>query len=145
MEEIIKILRERHWYVGVMESCTGGAMSNLITNIPGVSDVFKQGLVTYSDEAKIRAGVNKKIIEKYGVYSKETAKDMARRADGEVGVGITGNLPGEVFVAVRVENKIISEKMKLKNEFEDKVRSRIKMKEEIGKRVVEMLISNLVG
>lgn len=40
MEEVIKILRERHWTIGVMESCTGGATANCITNIPGASDVF---------------------------------------------------------------------------------------------------------
>ena len=81
MEEVIKILRERHWTIGVMESCTGGAIANYITNIPGASDVFECGLVTYCNKAKIKAGVDKKNIEKFGVYSIEIAEEMARKVD----------------------------------------------------------------
>jgi len=66
MEEVIKILRERGWTIGVMESCTGGAITNCITNIPGASDVFKCGWVAYSDEAKIKAGVDEEIIKRWG-------------------------------------------------------------------------------
>lgn len=66
MEEVIKILRERHWTIGVMESCTGGAIANCITNIPGASDVFECGLVTYCNKAKIKAGVDKKILKNLG-------------------------------------------------------------------------------
>ena len=124
MEKIIKILRKRGWTIGVMESCTGGAVANCITNIPGASDVFGEGKVTYCDEAKIKAGVDKKIIKKWGVYSKETAEEMARKVNpptasspdssanqedkqigwAGTGIGVTGNLsyPREVFVALRV-------------------------------------------
>jgi len=141
MEEIIEILKKRKWTIGVMESCTGGAVANCITNIPGASDVFKEGKVTYSDEAKIKAGVDEKIIKKFGVYSMETAEEMARKIEGEVGVGVTGNFnfPGEVFVAVRIQDKIGSEKIKVKNFLKDKIKAREEMKREVVERVVEMI------
>jgi len=139
MEKILEILRGRCWYIGVMESCTGGAIANAITNIPGASDVFKEGKVTYCDEAKIKAGVDGKIIKKYGVYSVETAEEMARKIDGEVGVGVTGNLPGEVWVAVRIEKKILSEKILVKSDLLDGVKARKEMKNQVVGKVVEMI------
>jgi len=143
IEEIIEVLRKRGWYIGVMESCTGGAINNAVTNIPGASDVFKSGLVTYSDEAKIKAGVTKKIIKKFGVYSVEVAKEMARKIEGEVGVGVTGNLPGEIFVAVRIENKIESIKLKIENKNKNKTEARKEMKRTVMEKVIEMIIDNL--
>jgi len=145
MEEIIKILKKRKWTIGVMESCTGGAVTNWITNIPGASDVFKCGLVTYSDEAKIKAGVDEKIIKKFGVYSMETAEEMAKKIEGEVGVGVTGNLnfPGEVFVAVRINKKVESIKLKVESKNEDKIEARKEMKREVVERVVLILSNSL--
>jgi len=150
--------------MGIMESCTGGAMANCITNIPGASDVFEIGKVTYSIKAKIEAGVDEEIIRKYGVYSKETAEEMAKKIDGNIGVGITGNMndPAEVFVAVRIEEKIWSEKILVEskptssrlrrveeNEIEDRLRelrqieTRKEKKMKVVERVVEMIIDNV--
>ena len=145
IKKILEILKGRHWYIGVMESCTGGAIANCITNIPGASDVFRCGLVTYCNEAKIKAGVDEKIIKKYGVYSIETAEEMARKIDGEVGIGVTGNfnLPREVFVAVRVKEKIVSEKILVESDLKDEVEARKEMKNQIVERVVEMISDNL--
>ncbi|MDD4106830.1 MAG: CinA family protein [Candidatus Shapirobacteria bacterium] len=67
--------------MATMELCTGGAVANCITNIPGASDVFECGLVTYCNKAKIKAGVDEEIIKKFGVYSIETAEEMARKVD----------------------------------------------------------------
>ena len=145
MKVIIKILKERHWTIGVMESCTGGAMANCITNIPGSSDVFREGKVTYCDESKIKSGVNKGIIEKYGVASKEVAENMAKIIEGEIGVGITGNLPGKVFVTVRVKNKICSLMVETKSillKF-SQVKSRILMKKQVIKLVVKTIIDSV--
>jgi PncC family amidohydrolase len=145
IEEILKNLKKRHWYIGIMESCTGGAIANLVTNIPGASDVFKEGKVTYSDEAKIKAGVDEKIIEKYGVYSIETAEEMARKIEGEVGVGVTGNLPGMVYIAIKIENKIKSEKLELKSDLKDEIEARKEMKKEVVERVLlklDFLLNN---
>ena len=152
IEMILEILRKRGWYIGVMESCTGGAIANCITNIPGASDVFKEGKVTYSNEAKINAGVDEKIIKNFGVYSKETATEMARKIEGDIGVGVTGNLPGEVFVAVRIGKKIVSEKIKVKSKLKNKIEGRLRelrqaetrkeMKEQVVEKVVGMINSN---
>jgi len=145
MEEVIKILKKRNWTIGVMESCTGGAVVNCITNIPGASDVFDEGRVTYSSEAKIRAGVDEKIIQKYGVYSIETAEEMARKATGDLGVGVTGNLnfPEEVFVGLRVKDQVKSIKFKVQSKNKNETEARKEKKEQVVERVVEMITDNL--
>lgn len=143
IKQIIEKLKKRHWCIGVMESCTGGALANLITNIPSVSDVFKEGLVTYSDEAKIRAGVDKKIIKKFGVYSIEVAEEMARKIEGNVGIGVTGNLPGKVYVAVRVLNKIKSNCLEINSLLKDEIEARKEMKGKVLERVLTDIIKVL--
>ena len=144
IKRILEILRKRHWTMGVMESCTGGAMADAVTNIPGASDVFDEGKVTYSVESKIRVGVRKEIIEEFGVYSAETAGEMACVSRGEVGVGITGNLPGEVFVAVRIKDQVKSIKFKVESEKSNKIEARKEMKREVLERVVELIYDGLV-
>lgn len=144
IEEIIEKLRERNWQIGVMESCTGGAVANSITNVPGVSDVFKSGLVTYSDEAKIRAGVDQKIIQNFSVYSIEVAQEMARKIEGNVGIGVTGNLPGKVYVAVRVEDRIKSSFLSVNSLLKDEVEARKEMKGMVVDRVLEMISQELM-
>jgi len=145
IERVLKNLKKRKWCIGVMESCTGGAIIDSITNIPGSSDVFREGKVTYSDEAKIRAGVDEKIIKKYGVYSIEVAEEMARKIGGEIGVGVTGNLnfPGIVYVAIRIGEKMESIKLKVENKNKDKIEARKEMKEEVVGRVWGMIEEEL--
>lgn len=79
-----------------MESCTGGGLVNAITNIEGASNVLKFSAVTYSNEYKIKMNVPKEIIDKYSVYSMETAKEMSKNisnyANANYGIGITGKL-----------------------------------------------------
>ena len=81
--------------IAVAESCTGGTLAKLITDIPGASRYFMHGWVTYSDRAKnSELGVSANLIEKYGAVSDEVAEAMARGARRRVGtdfaVGITG-------------------------------------------------------
>ena len=96
LEEIIKILTKKGKTVSTMESCTGGGLVNEITNVPGASEVLKFSAVTYSNEYKIKMGVSKEIIDKYSVYSIETAIEMARKisefTNSNYGIGITGKL-----------------------------------------------------
>ena len=79
-----------------MESCTGGGVANAITNVEGASEILKFSAVTYSNEFKIKMGVNKEIIDKYSVYSMETAIEMSKNislyTSSDYGVGITGKL-----------------------------------------------------
>ena len=96
MKEIVKRLIKLNKTISTMESCTGGFLANEITNIEGSSDVFKYSAVTYSNEYKIKMGVNKKVIDKYTVYSKETANEMSKNisdfTSSNYGVGITGQI-----------------------------------------------------
>lgn len=96
MKEVVELLREKNLTISTMESCTGGGLVNSITNIEGASDILKFSAVTYSNEFKIKMGVNKSIIDKYSVYSMETANEMSKNISlftgSDIGVGITGKL-----------------------------------------------------
>lgn len=96
IEKTIKKLIELKKTISTMESCSGGALANAITNIPDASKIFSFGAVTYSNEYKIKMGVDKNVIEKYSVYSIETAKEMskaiAKYSSSSYGIGITGKL-----------------------------------------------------
>jgi len=93
---IVEILTLKNKTISTMESCTGGGLANYITNIEGASEVLKFSAVTYSNEYKIKMGVNEDTINKYSVYSIETAHDMSEAickfANSDMGVGITGKL-----------------------------------------------------
>lgn len=96
MQEVIRLLKEKNLYISTMESCTGGGVVNALTNVEGASEVLKYSAVTYSNEFKIKMGVSEDIINKYSVYSIETAKEMAKSivnfTNSDLGVGITGKL-----------------------------------------------------
>lgn len=96
MQEVINKLLNNHLTISTMESCTGGAISNAITNIPRSSEVFMYSAITYSNEFKIKMGVSKEIIDKYTVYSKEVANEMSlnisKFTNSDYGIGITGKL-----------------------------------------------------
>ena len=96
MKQIIDLLKEKNKTISTMESCTGGGVANAITNIEGASEVLRYSAVTYSNEYKIKMGVDEKVIDKYSVYSMETAIEMAKYisnfANSNIGVGITGKL-----------------------------------------------------
>ncbi|MEN6371248.1 MAG: competence/damage-inducible protein A [Armatimonadota bacterium] len=91
----VERLIEKKLTLALAESCTGGLLSNRITNIPGSSAALLAGIVAYSNESKVKfLGVPRDIIEKHGAVSHETAKAMAsgvRIATGaNIGMGITG-------------------------------------------------------
>jgi len=95
------LLRTRGLTLATMESCTGGLLASIITDVPGSSDYFKGGLVTYSTEMKIGFGVDGSLIKEFGVISAEVAEAMATAArdqmKADIGIGITGVAgPGEV-------------------------------------------------
>ena len=96
MKDLVEALKNKNKTISSMESCTGGALANEITNIEGCSDVIKYSAVTYSNEFKIKMGVSKEVIDKYTVYSVEVAKEMSRAicdfSKASYGIGITGKL-----------------------------------------------------
>ena len=82
-------------YLSVAESCTGGLISKLITDIPGSSNCFSQGLVTYSDDAKTKLlGINTEDLLRFGAVSEFTAKKMAERVakinNSDFSLAVTG-------------------------------------------------------
>lgn len=95
-KNIVAKLKDKGLTISTMESCTGGGVSNMITNIEGASEVLKFSVVTYSNEYKMKIGVSKEVIEKYSVYSMECADEMSlnicKFADSDIGVGVTGKL-----------------------------------------------------
>lgn len=94
-EVLGQILLQKNLTVAIAESCTGGLISKLITDVPNSSKYFHTGIVTYSNESKILfLGVDKLIIEKYGAVSSECAEAMIRGVKGftkcDVCVSTTG-------------------------------------------------------
>lgn len=93
--ELLKNFKKRGLKIAVAESCTGGLLAAAITEIPGSSEVFERGFVTYSNEAKIELlTVPTFYIEDFGAVSRETAAAMAEGAlllsKADVSVSITG-------------------------------------------------------
>ena len=96
VESVVKNLNVRKKTIAFMESCTGGFLCSSITNVEGASNVFRYGAVTYSNDFKIKMGVDPRVIEKFSVYSPETSREMSKNisdfADSDYGVGVTGKL-----------------------------------------------------
>ena len=136
-EIIVKKLKEQNRTIAFMESCTGGYLANSITNISGASDVLKVSLVTYSNEYKIKFGVDKNTIEKYTVYSTETSAKMAKKvsefANSNIGVGITGELGNTMNKEPKCINKVVTPTSK----------DRKSMKKEVATSVLEDIRRNL--
>lgn len=95
-ENLVKKLSENNKTISTMESCTGGGIVNEFTNVEGASKVIKFSCVTYSNFFKIKMGVDADIIDKYSVYSMETANEMSKNisrfANSNYGIGVTGKL-----------------------------------------------------
>ena len=92
---VASLLIEQNLSISVAESCSGGLLAGRLINYPGISKVFKEGFITYSNESKINTlGVDYKILSKYGAVSEEVAKQMAKgaadRAKSDVALSITG-------------------------------------------------------
>lgn len=89
------LLLEKDITIAVAESLTGGMVASRLIGYPGISNVFKEGFVTYSNEAKMNTlNVKRETLEKYGAVSEETAKEMAygaaQVAGTDIGVSTTG-------------------------------------------------------
>lgn len=94
-DKLVKLLIDKKLTVSTAESCTGGLVSATLVNVSGVSEVFKQGFVTYSNKAKRKAlGVKKSTLEEVGAVSKKVAKQMAIgaaiNANADVAISTTG-------------------------------------------------------
>ena len=93
--KIGELLTKKGLKLSIAESCTGGLISNMITNVSGSSNYFERGIISYSNRSKIEIlGVKEELIEKYGAVSKECAVKMAegvRQISGsDIGLAVTG-------------------------------------------------------
>lgn len=86
---IIELLIDKKLTITTAESCTGGLLASAIIDFPGVSEIYQEGYVTYSNEAKEKLlGVSHETIFNYGVVSEQTAREMAQGAAREAGTDI---------------------------------------------------------
>jgi PncC family amidohydrolase len=115
---LTRLLIEKNLTITTMESATSGQIASLITDTEGSSAVLKGAFITYCNEAKTLQGVPSEILERYTVYSRETAEAMAaacmRAYKADIGIGVTGTMgnvdpanpeaskPGQVFFAIGV-------------------------------------------
>jgi nicotinate (nicotinamide) nucleotide adenylyltransferase len=151
-EEIIgDFLRNHGMTLSVAESCTGGLISDRVTNVAGSSDYFEGGVVSYSIKAKAQhLGIPLKYMERYGAVSRQVAKRMAegvrkvfRTTYGLSTTGVAGPTGGTkrapvgtVFIAVADERKTSVKKLALKD-------TRRKIKEEAAERGLQLLSDQL--
>ncbi len=92
---VLSLLREKGYTLSLAESCTGGHISDLLTNVPGASEVFLESCITYSNQAKIeRLGVQSETLSRYGAVSSQTAIEMAEGVRkvlcSDIGMAVTG-------------------------------------------------------
>tara|TARA_Y100001970_G_C13727678_1_gene599875 strand:- start:112 stop:585 length:474 start_codon:yes stop_codon:yes gene_type:complete len=128
--KIVKLLSKNRQKISFAESCTGGLLASSITSISGSSKVFTLGLVTYSNESKIKIlKVPKKILIKYGAVSYQTCLYMVKNLNKifktSISVSITGiagpkggtkkKPVGLVFIGVKKYNKTLVKKFIFKN------------------------------
>ncbi len=94
-EQVVLKLKEKNWHVSTAESCTGGLISGTLVNVSGASEVFGEGYVTYSNEAKHKLlGVSLETLKEYGAVSSQVAEQMAKgameAAGAQASVAVTG-------------------------------------------------------
>ena len=120
MKSLIKLLTKKKLKISFAESCTGGLLASSITSISGASKVFSLGLVTYSNQAKIKVlKINKNIIKKYGAVSHECClamvQNLSKLSKANINVSITGiagpkggtkqKPVGLVYIGIKKANK----------------------------------------
>ena len=135
---VVKLLKKHELTVTTAESCTGGLLAGTLVGVPGVSEVFREGFVTYSNKAKRKLlDVSKSTLKKYGAVSAQTAKEMAKggvfATDADICVAITGlagpdgatpeHPIGLVYIACYMNDKVHVEEFRFKGD-RQKIRER---------------------
>lgn len=95
MDKLFDYLKQNNLTISTAESCTGGMIASAITDVSGSSSFFGTGVVTYSNEAKMKLiGVKKETIDAFGAVSEQTAKEMAegvlKLGEADISVAVTG-------------------------------------------------------
>ena len=140
--------------ITTMESATSGQIASLLTDTEGSSAILKGAFITYCNEAKIMQGVPSEILDKYTVYSKETAEAMAKACaktySANIGIGVTGtmgnvdpanpdaSIPGRIYFAIVIDGKVESYYVEL-----DPQPTRLAYKLAVAKEVCDALMRQL--
>ena len=150
MNNLVKLLTKKKLKIAFVESCTGGMLASEITSISGASKVFNLGLVTYSNQAKIKfLKVNKNIIRKYGAVSRECCLSMVNNlskiSKANINVSITGiagprggtkqKPVGLVFIGIKKGNKTQITKYLFNN------KSRLSIQKATVKKTLDLVLS----
>ena len=150
--KIVELLTKKKLTVSFAESCTGGLLASSITSVSGSSKVFNMGLVTYSNNSKVKLlQVPKKTITKYGAVSYETClsmvKNLSKISRSNISISVTGvagpnggtkeKPVGLVYIGLKKGSKIIIKK----NLFKSKIRSSIQ--KTTAKQALKMILNIL--
>ena len=150
--KIVKLLTKKKLTISFAESCTGGLLASSITSISGSSKVFNMGLVTYSNNAKVKLlKVPKKTITKHGAVSYETClsmvKNLSKISKANISISITGvagpnggtkaKPVGLVYIGLKKGSKLIVKK----NYFKSK--KRISIQKATAKQALKMILNIL--
>jgi nicotinamide-nucleotide amidase len=153
LEDVINhLMRSRALTLATAESCTGGMIADRITNVPGASDFFLRGFITYSNLSKIEVlGVPLELLERHGAVSREVAESMARgareaaRTDLALSVtgiaGPTGGSPEKPVGTVWIGFSDAEETFAIKFNFND---ARIRFKQRASQAALELLRRRLL-
>lgn len=127
-EQIGDILVSKNYTISTSESCTGGMVAAKLINYPGISKVFNEGFITYSNEAKIKhLGVREDSLIKFGAVSEQVASEMAigvaKNTNSNIGLSTTGiagpgggtaeKPVGLVYIGIYYNNEVYVEKLNL--------------------------------
>lgn len=121
-EKVVALLKEKGFTLTTAESCTAGLVAGRIMNVPGASDVYNEGYITYANSAKMKLlGVKEETLKEYGAVSYQTAREMAagaaRAAGAQTALAVTGiagpgggsrNKPvGLIYIGCYVDGRVI--------------------------------------
>ncbi len=150
--KVIRILTKKKLSVSFAESCTGGLLASTITSISGSSKVFNMGLITYSNNAKVKLlKVPKKTITKYGAVSYETClsmvKNLSKISKSNISISITGiagpdggtkeKPVGLVYIGFKKGSKITIKKYLFKN------KNRIRIQKATVNEILKMILNTV--
>ena len=146
-EAVVKLLHKYELTVTTAESCTGGLLAGRLVNVPGASEVFREGFITYSNKSKRKyLEVSKSTLKKYGAVSPQTAREMATggvfATDSDACVAVTGiagpdggteDKPvGLVYIAAYMKDKVKVEEYRFKG-------NRAKFREQAVVKALDLL------
>ena len=152
LKKIINLLKKKKLKISIVESCTGGLLSSIITSVSGASKVFSFGLVTYSNKSKTNIlKIEKSFIKKYGAVSQQIClamvKNLNKISKSNMCISITGiagpsggtkkKPVGLAYIGIKKSNKIFFKKFLFKN------KGRAYIQKSIVKKSLELILNFL--